>query len=170
MKCLCPGVFMTFSLMRAYIIFNPFELARLLTYHIIWGQSVLPASVWTLAKWLIIRVKLASVSSLYSYSFAVTHFYTSGRKPRTKYQSLSHLKKTPINGKFFSLWSSPTLLPLFCFFCLPSLSSLFHFPFLWILIHCLLHFTVLFSSCFQNYKQNKFKSVLLCNQINLILA
>lgn len=45
MKCLCPGVFMTFSLMRAYIIFNPFELARLLTYHIIWGQSVLPASV-----------------------------------------------------------------------------------------------------------------------------
>lgn len=113
MKCLCPGVFMTFSLMRAYIIFNPFELARLLTYHIIWGQSVLPASVWTLAKWLIIRVKLASASSLYSYSFAVTHFYTSGRKPRTKYQSLSHLKKTPILMVSFSLYGLPLLSYLF---------------------------------------------------------
>lgn len=159
--------------MRAYIIFNPFELARLLTYHIIWGQSVLPASVWTLAKWPIIRVKFARVSSLYSpYSFAVTHFYTSGKKPKTKYQSLSHLKKTPILMVSFSLYGLPLLSYFFStsfvfllflpYFISPFSESLFKY--------CLLHFTVLFSSCFQNYKQKKFQSVLLYNQINLILA
>ena len=64
-------------------------------------------------------------------SFAGTHFYLSGKRPRAKYQSLSHLKKNPILMVSFSLYGLPLLSYLFStsfvFLLFFTFSSLFPF-------------------------------------------
>ena len=71
-----------------------------------------------------------------NYSFDVTHFYLSGKRPRAKYQSLSHLKKNPILMVSSYLYS------------LPLLSYLFSTSFVFLLFYFFFSISLLFEHLF----------------------
>ena len=110
---------MTFSLMRAHVIFNHIvnSIVRGLSVdipHYLGAVSITCKCLKTLYLSKICQ-RFFSVFPLVevNYSFAVTHFYLSGKRPRAKYQSLSHLKKNPILMVSFSLYGLPLLSYLF---------------------------------------------------------
>ena len=106
---------MTFSLLRAYVIFNHIvnSICTGLSVdlpHYLGAVSITCKCLKTLYLSKICQ-RFFSVFPLVevNYSFAVTHFYLSGKRPRAKYQSLSHLKKNPILMVSFSLYRLPLL-------------------------------------------------------------